>query len=64
MAPPGPETSSLATTPSPSDSSEAFGRPFIANPNLVDKLQSGKPLTPPDPATFYTPGEKGYNDYE
>ena len=42
----------------------AFGRPFISNPDLVDKLQSGKPLTPPDPATFYTPGEKGYSDYQ
>jgi N-ethylmaleimide reductase len=41
----------------------AFGRPFISNPDLVSKLQSGAPLTPPDMATFYTPGEKGYNDY-
>ncbi|MDP2760635.1 MAG: alkene reductase [Sideroxyarcus sp.] len=41
----------------------AFGRPFIANPDLVQKLQSGAALTPPDPAIFYTPGEKGYTDY-
>jgi len=41
----------------------AFGRPFIANPNLVDKLQSNQPLESPDPGTFYTPGEKGYTDY-
>lgn len=41
----------------------AFGRPFISNPDLVDKLQRGAALTPPDPATFYTPGEKGYIDY-
>jgi N-ethylmaleimide reductase len=41
----------------------AFGRPFISNPDLVSKLQSGAALTPPDPATFYTPGEKGYTDY-
>ena len=41
----------------------AFGRPFISNPDLVNKLQSGAPLTLPDMATFYTPGEKGYNDY-
>lgn len=41
----------------------AFGRPFISNPDLVNKLQSGTELTPPDPATFYTPGEKGYTDY-
>lgn len=41
----------------------AFGRPFIANPKLVEKLGSGAPLLAPDPATFYTPGEKGYLDY-
>jgi len=41
----------------------AFGRPFIGNPDLVEKLKSGKALTPPDPNTFYTPGEKGYTDY-
>jgi N-ethylmaleimide reductase len=41
----------------------AFGRPFISNPDLVSKLQSGAELTSPDMATFYTPGEKGYTDY-
>jgi N-ethylmaleimide reductase len=41
----------------------AFGRPFISNPNLAQKLQSGAELTAPDPATFYTPGAKGYTDY-
>ncbi len=41
----------------------AFGRPFIANPDLVQKLQKGAALAAPDPATFYTPGEKGYTDY-
>jgi N-ethylmaleimide reductase len=41
----------------------AFGRPFISNPNLVKKLQEGIAQTPPDPSTFYTPGEKGYTDY-
>ena len=41
----------------------AFGRPFIANPDLVERLQSGRALAVPDPATFYTPGEKGYTDY-
>ena len=41
----------------------AFGRPFISNPNLVAKLQSGAELTAPDFSTFYTPGEKGYTDY-
>ncbi|HDX8373767.1 alkene reductase [Aeromonas caviae] len=41
----------------------AFGRPFIANPDLVAKLQSGQPLTAPDATTFYTPGAEGYTDY-
>lgn len=41
----------------------AFGRPFISNPDLVQKLQNGTALTAPDFSTFYTPGEKGYTDY-
>jgi N-ethylmaleimide reductase len=41
----------------------AFGRPFLANPNLVDKLKRGAELRAPDFATFYTPGEKGYTDW-
>ncbi|MDB4985133.1 MAG: NADH:flavin oxidoreductase/NADH oxidase [Myxococcaceae bacterium] len=41
----------------------AFGRPFIANPRLVSKLESNGELLAPDPTTFYTPGPKGYTDY-
>lgn len=41
----------------------AFGRPFIANPDLVTRLQKGVPLATPNPATFYTPGPDGYVDY-
>ena len=41
----------------------AFGRPFIANPDLVRRIRRGLPLAAPDAATFYTPGEKGYIDY-
>jgi N-ethylmaleimide reductase len=41
----------------------AFGRPFLANPRLVDKLARGAALRAPDPATFYTPGEQGYLDW-
>jgi N-ethylmaleimide reductase len=41
----------------------AFGRPFLANPDLVARLQRGLPLNPPDFGTFYTPGPKGYTDY-
>lgn len=41
----------------------AFGRPFIANPDLAARLQSGKELAVPDQTTFYSPGEAGYTDY-
>jgi N-ethylmaleimide reductase len=41
----------------------AFGRPFLANPDLVARLRAGAPLNAPDMATFYTPGAKGYTDY-
>jgi N-ethylmaleimide reductase len=41
----------------------AFGRPFLANPRLVTRLRAGLPLAQLDPATLYTPGERGYTDY-
>lgn len=41
----------------------AFGRPYIANPDLVKRLKTGAELNDPDFATFYTPGAKGYTDY-
>ncbi len=41
----------------------AFGRLFISNPNLVDKLKNRFHLNVADKDTFYTPGEKGYIDY-
>jgi N-ethylmaleimide reductase len=41
----------------------AFGRPFIANPDLVERLQSGVELAQPDYNTFYTADAKGYTDY-
>lgn len=41
----------------------AFGRPFLANPDLVERLASDAALNEADQATFYTPGEKGYIDY-
>ena len=42
----------------------AFGKPFIANPDLVQRLRSNAPLNQPDPATFYGGGAEGYTDYE
>jgi 2,4-dienoyl-CoA reductase-like NADH-dependent reductase (Old Yellow Enzyme family) len=41
----------------------AFGRPFLANPDLVERLRRNAPLNPPDVATFYTQGVEGYLDY-
>ena len=39
------------------------GRPFIANPNLVEKLKHNEVLITPNQDLFYTPGEEGYTDY-
>jgi N-ethylmaleimide reductase len=41
----------------------AFGKPFIANPDLVRRLRENAALNTPDPATFYGGGAKGYTDY-
>jgi 2,4-dienoyl-CoA reductase-like NADH-dependent reductase (Old Yellow Enzyme family) len=42
----------------------AFGRPFIANPDLVERMKNGWPLAIPDRETFYgNSGKKGYVDY-
>ena len=41
----------------------AFGRPFLANPDLVARWKTGAPVNAPDFSTFYTPGAKGYTDY-
>jgi N-ethylmaleimide reductase len=41
----------------------AFGRNFLANPDLPERLRAGAPLNPPDPATFYGGGVRGYLDY-
>ena len=41
----------------------AFGVPFLANPDLVERIRKQAPLNAPDMATFYTPGPKGYVDY-
>ena len=41
----------------------AFGRAWLANPDLIERMKAGLALNAPDPATFYTPGAKGYTDY-
>ena len=41
----------------------AFGKPFISNPDLVERLKDDATLAEPDQATFYGGGAKGYTDY-
>lgn len=41
----------------------AFGKLFISNPDLVERLRADAPLNAPDQATFYGGGAKGYTDY-
>ncbi|WP_020654496.1 alkene reductase [Massilia niastensis] len=41
----------------------AFGRPFISNPDLVDRLRRNAPLAEADRNTFYGGGAAGYTDY-
>lgn len=41
----------------------AFGKLFIANPDLPRRLFEDLPLNEPDSSTFYAPGAKGYTDY-
>jgi N-ethylmaleimide reductase len=41
----------------------AFGKAFIANPDLVERIRRDAPWNTPDRATFYGGGDKGYLDY-
>lgn len=41
----------------------AFGIPFIANPDLVERLRRRAPLNAPRPELFYAKGAEGYLDY-
>jgi N-ethylmaleimide reductase len=41
----------------------AYGKPYIANPDLVARFKVDAPLNNPDPSTFYGAGPKGYTDY-
>lgn len=41
----------------------AFGRAFLANPDLDKRIANGEVLNQPDYTTLYTPGSKGYTDY-
>lgn len=41
----------------------AFGQPFISNPDLVERMRRGWPVTTPDRDTYYGGGAAGYTDY-
>ena len=41
----------------------AFGKPYIANPDLVERFKQNAPLNQADQTTFYGGGAKGYTDY-
>ncbi|NNM06557.1 MAG: alkene reductase, partial [Gemmatimonadetes bacterium] len=45
----------------------AFGRPYLANPDLLERFRRGEVLNEPDMGTFYAPGPEGfaqgYTDY-
>lgn len=41
----------------------SFGSSYLSNPDLVERMKTGAELSKADQATFYTPGEVGYNDY-
>ena len=40
-----------------------FGRPYIANPDLVERLRAGAPLAESERDTWYGGGSQGYTDY-
>ncbi len=41
----------------------SFGRGFLANPDLVERLRTGLPIAPTDEATYYAGGDAGYLTY-
>ena len=41
----------------------AFGRKFLANPDLPERFRQRMPLNKDDPSTYYGGGAKGYTDY-
>ncbi len=42
----------------------AFGKPYVSNPDLVERFAQNVPLTEWNADTFYTPGKEGYLDYK
>lgn len=57
-----PETARAAVAGGRADAI-AFGRYYISNPDLAERIRTGNALTPYNRATFYGGAEKGYTDY-
>jgi N-ethylmaleimide reductase len=57
-----PETAARAIEKNHADA-VAFGRLFIANPDLVERVKYGSPLNSPERSTFYGGGAPGYTEY-
>ncbi|WP_425388004.1 alkene reductase [Azospirillum halopraeferens] len=57
-----PDTAAAAVASGKSDAI-AFGRPFIANPDLPERIRNGAPLNKHNRATFYGGAAEGYTDY-
>jgi N-ethylmaleimide reductase len=58
-----PETAAVAIEQKHADAI-AFGRLFIANPDLVERIGGGFPLNAFDRSTFYGGADHGYTDYK
>ena len=58
-------TRALALEARASDTADviAFGRPFIGNPDLVERLEKNAPLTEAPLAAYYGGGKRGYTDF-
>jgi len=41
----------------------SYGRPFISNPDLVERIRGGKPWAADNMRTWYSAGPEGYTDY-
>lgn len=58
-----PETAQKALESGKADLA-AFGRSFLANPDLPQRIAGKAELNPPDMSALYTPGSRGYTDYK
>jgi N-ethylmaleimide reductase len=58
-----PETAEQAVVNGKTDLA-AFGRPFLANPDLPERIATKAELNQADMSTLYTPGSRGYVDYK